>query len=148
MGQVRGPHGEKPPGPGWWLASDYQWYPPDARPGEMWGDPIARRDPLGAGRPPRVPAAVRPERPVRAVRTARPEPAVAVNRPGSVFARTDVALAMIGLLLIAVGVVLLATIRLRVPDAGTAVRLLAWSPVAVGSAVTLLGALRYLEPAR
>ena len=38
--------------------------------------------------------------------------------------------------------------RLRVPEAGTAVRLLAWSPVAVGSAVTLLGALRYLEPAR
>ena len=45
-GQVRGPHGERPPGPGWWLASDYQWYPPDAQPGEVWGDPIARRDPV------------------------------------------------------------------------------------------------------
>jgi len=144
MGQVRGPHGEKPPGPGWWLASDYQWYPPDAQPGAVWGDPIARRDPVVTGRAPRVPGAVRPPRPVRPARPA----ATAAYRYGALFTRMDVALATIGLLLIAVGVVVLAAVRLQVPEAGTAVRLLAWSPVAVGSAVTLLGALRYLEPAR
>ena len=27
-----GPQGQEPPGPGWWLASDGRWYPPEARP--------------------------------------------------------------------------------------------------------------------
>ena len=76
-GQVRGPHGERPPGPGWWLASDYQWYPPDARPGELWDDPIARRDPMDTVRAPRVPGAVRPQ---RSARPSRPQGSAQIGR--------------------------------------------------------------------
>ncbi len=127
-GIVRGPRGEQPPGPGWWLASDYQWYPPDARPGELWHDLVAantrerHRGHPGANAP--SPAAV-------------PGPAGGRVNP-------DVFLISLGVALIVLGVAILAVIKAYLPDAGTAWRLAAWSPVAVGSSVTLIGAVRRL----
>ena len=128
-GVVRGPRGEQPPGPGWWLASDYQWYPPDARPGELWYDPVAadRRGhhPAGLG------AATRPA----TAATAGP------MRGGL---SRDVFVIGLGVALIVLGIAVLAVVKAYLPDAGTAWRLAAWSPVAVGSSVTLIGAVRHL----
>ncbi len=119
-GAVLGPHGEQPPGPGWWLASDYQWYPPAARPGELWADPIA-------GVPGGVP---RVARPVNAIQP-----------------RRDAALVFLlsGIALIVASVALMYGVQRWVADAGDAVRLAAWSPMAVGSAITLIGAMRYFD---
>jgi len=141
-GKVIGPHGEEPPGPGWWLASDYQWYPPDARPGELWLDPVAS----GSGR-----RAERLTSGLAAGMTRTSSGATPATVPGAApatFGRRDLLLAATGVLLIVIGVVLLALVRARTPEVGTAMRLLAWSPVAVGSSVTLIGAMRYLGPTR
>lgn len=143
-GEVIGPHGEEPPGPGWWLASDYQWYPPDAKPGELWRDPVAKFDDGDQ------PAAGRGG---KAVKTATaPAGARQGARPSTVPAgpdRSDAALMTAsGLVLIILGIALLAAIRAFAPDASTLVRLLAWLPVAVGSSVTLIGAVRYLGLAK
>ncbi len=136
-GVVRGPRGEQPPGPGWWLASDYQWYPPDARPGELWLDPVAadrsgRRSPYAgqagyAGRS----GATGPR-------------SAAVVGTGRGRRSRDVFVIGLGVALIVVGIAILAVVKAYLPDAGTSWRLAAWSPVAVGSSVTLIGAVRHL----
>lgn len=124
QGEVRGPHGEHPPGPGWWLASNYQWYPPDARPGEVWGTPVA-----GVSRESRAGATAQWD--------------------GRSANRNDAAmLAAGGLVLIILGIVLLSALERLSPGAGAWMRLAAWLPVGVGSSLTLLGAMRYLEPAK
>ncbi len=134
-GSVRGPHGEAPPGPGWWLASDYQWYPPDARPGELWPDLVLA---------PRVtlrPASVPPQAESCPSHELVPvAPALEVRVP-PVSSRFILGL---GVALIVVGVALLAAVKAYFPEASTALRLVAWSPVAVGSSVTLVGAVRHL----
>lgn len=119
QGRVIGPHGEEPPGPGWWLASDYQWYPPDARPGELWTDPVA-----GA-----------PGRPRQA--------AVVAERAAADAKAAGRVLGVAGAALIVVSVLLMWAVRQYLPEAGDTPRLLAWLPMAIGSSVAIVGALRY-----
>ncbi len=121
QGKVIGPHGEEPPGPGWWLASDYQWYPPDARPGELWAEPVA-------GIPGRLTAPAAPLLSTRAMADAK-----AAGR----------ILGAAGGAMIVLSVALMWAVRHYLPEAGDTTRLLAWLPMAVGSSVAIVGALRY-----
>lgn len=151
MGEVRGPHGEAPPGPGWWMANDYRWYPPEARPGELWEAPPSFRgipaDLAGAG-----PAGIAGDRHLDAApfggRVAQVTPAnpaaVASWKPRRDSKDEAALLTALGLMLIILGVVLLAGVRLQWPDASALIRLLAWVPVAAGSSLTLIGSMRYL----
>lgn len=148
MGEVRGPHGETPPGPGWWMANDYCWYPPEARPGELWEAPPSLRgipaDVAGSGsassdRDLRADVLCSGERADRSTPTAD-----ATWRPTRERKDEAALLTALGLMLIILGVVLLAGVRLQWPDASALVRLLAWVPVAAGSSLTLIGSMRYL----
>lgn len=146
MGEVRGPRGETPPGPGWWMASDYRWYPPEASPGQLWEAPPSLRGiPAGA-------APVSAEDVAEAEHWARSQQAEddrmpAWSSPSDRELKDDAALlTALGLLLIILGVVLLAGVRMRWPEASALIRLLAWAPVAAGSSLTLVGATRYLAP--
>lgn len=119
QGRVIGPHGEEPPGPGWWLASDYQWYPPDARPGQLWADPVA-----GAPGRPR-------------------QSAVMAEHAAADAKAAGRVLGVAGAALIVVSVALMWAVRQYLPTAGDTARLLAWLPMAIGSSVAIVGALRY-----
>jgi hypothetical protein len=59
---------DRPEGPGWWIASDGNWYPPESHPGALPPPPPAPAYPVE-----RVPAAVHVVEPVR----------VAVEKPGA-----------------------------------------------------------------
>ncbi|MFN0027893.1 MAG: hypothetical protein ACKV2O_12050 [Acidimicrobiales bacterium] len=148
MGEVRGPHGETPPGPGWWMANDYRWYPPEARPGELWEAPPSFRG---------IPAFQEGSEAATSLEDLHPEFAFSEEPAGLSAARAEAGsqpgrdakdeaalLTALGLLLIILGVVLLAGVRLQWPDASAALRLLAWVPVAAGSSLTLIGSTRYL----
>ena len=102
--------------------------PPEARPGELWSDPTART----AGVP---------------VRRSRDEVAPA-RTPVVAAAQNEAALlTALGLVLIIFGIVLLAGIQMLWPQTSAGLRLLAWTPVAIGSSVTLVGSMRYLGAA-
>lgn len=123
QGEVMGPHGEQPPGPGWWLASDYQWYPPDARPGELWAEPVAGIPGRGA--------------------LFSSAAAASANRAVADAKAAGRILGAAGAALIVLSVALMWAVRQYLPEAGDTTRLLAWLPMAIGSSVAIVGALRY-----
>ena len=148
---------------GWWQAADGYWYPPQARPGQLWqGDVIGPHgeQPPGPGwwlasdyqwYPPDARPGEYWRDPVAAtgtrLRPAATAPAPMPARTMTVISsgRNDAALiAAAGLVLIILGVVLLTAVRALYPDATTALRLMAWLPVGAGSSVILIGAMRYL----
>ena len=146
---------------GWWRAADGYWYPPQARPGQLWKGEVRGPDgevPPGPGwwmandyrwYPPEArPGELWSDPTARTagvpVRRGRDEVAPA-RTPVVAAAQNQAALlAALGLLLIIFGIVLLAGIQMLWPQTSAGLRLLAWMPVAIGSSVTLVGSMRYL----
>ncbi len=123
------------------MANDYRWYPPEARPGELWEAPPSFRG---------IPAAMTDAEAFTSVgegfesELAPTDSTTPGWRPGRDSKDEAALLTALGLMLIILGVVLLAGVRLQWPEASAMIRLLAWAPVAAGSSLTLIGSMRYL----
>ncbi len=150
---------------GWWRAADGYWYPPEARPGQLWQGKVIGphgEEPPGPGwwlasdyqwyppdaRPGELwvdPIAGTPVGPmageVRRNRSDLPGRTVpAARAPRSADAR---GLLAAGAVLMVISGALMWSVRQYVPDATDGLRLFAWLPMVIGSSVALVGAMRY-----